>query len=408
MVVKSFEAVRVRVRLKIAQWPENLKAARSGNFMVWSVGSSAAGSDGQGALARYDSRQIGGQNMARFKWPAFDAIYDRMQSIPDGPERDRAVRRGDPALHRLHAVQVPRQPHRHRHELPASRRLPAPDLLAGMVALRRHRSERPAPETRVAPPASRSRRRAAAASRAWQPACRMNEPIRRDRRRNIVALLGLALAAGPRRARRGAALRAGSCRCAFVAAETGFDPAQISDLYSNTVTAHIFEALYHYDPLAVPLKIVPLTAAALPEVSSDFRTWTSACSPASSSPTTPAFGGRRRELVAADYVYSFKRYFDPATKSPGSREPERDRLRRPRRAAGASLARPRAVRLRHRGRRAEGARPLHAADPPARRRDRACWRRWRARRRSARWRARSSSSTATRSWRTRSAPALTA
>ncbi len=87
MVVKSFEAVRVRVQLKIAQWPENLKAARSGNFMVWSVGSSAAGSDAQGALARYDSRQIGGQNMARFKWPALDAIYDRMQSIPDGPER---------------------------------------------------------------------------------------------------------------------------------------------------------------------------------------------------------------------------------------------------------------------------------------------------------------------------------
>jgi ABC-type transport system substrate-binding protein len=30
----------------------------------------------------------------------------------------------------------------------------------------------------------------------------------------------------------------------------------------------------------------------------------------------PAFGGKRRELVAQDYVYSFKRMFDPATKSP--------------------------------------------------------------------------------------------
>jgi hypothetical protein len=33
-------------------------------------------------------------------------------------------------------------------------------------------------------------------------------------------------------------------RVAFNAAETGFDPAKISDIYSRTVTPHIFEALY--------------------------------------------------------------------------------------------------------------------------------------------------------------------
>ncbi|HSQ73001.1 MAG TPA: bicyclomycin resistance protein, partial [Rubrivivax sp.] len=32
-------------------------------------------------------------------------------------------------------------------------------------------------------------------------------------------------------------------RYAFQVAESGFDPAQISDTYSRTVTAHIFEAL---------------------------------------------------------------------------------------------------------------------------------------------------------------------
>jgi ABC-type transport system substrate-binding protein len=87
LVVKSLAAVGVRVKLKIAQWPENLKAARSGKYMMWSVGGSAAGSDGQGALARYDGRQIGGQNMSRFQRPEFDKLYDRMQEIPDGPER---------------------------------------------------------------------------------------------------------------------------------------------------------------------------------------------------------------------------------------------------------------------------------------------------------------------------------
>src|SRR5262245_63511112 len=31
-------------------------------------------------------------------------------------------------------------------------------------------------------------------------------------------------------------------RYAFPSAETGFDPAQVTDLYSNTVIAHVFEA----------------------------------------------------------------------------------------------------------------------------------------------------------------------
>ena len=51
---------------------------------------------------------------------------------------------------------------------------------------------------------------------------------------------------------------------AFEVAETGFDPAPLSDLYSRIVTAHIFENLYRYDHLARPFKIRPCTAAAMP------------------------------------------------------------------------------------------------------------------------------------------------
>ena len=47
-------------------------------------------------------------------------------------------------------------------------------------------------------------------------------------------------------------------RYAFPIAETGFDPPQLSDLYSRIVTANIFEALYGYDYLARPTKIVPV------------------------------------------------------------------------------------------------------------------------------------------------------
>lgn len=104
-------------------------------------------------------------------------------------------------------------------------------------------------------------------------------------------------------------------RYAFLIAETGFDPAQVSDLYSRIITAHIFEAPYTYDHLARPAKIKPLTAAAMPEVSSDFRTWTIKLKPGIYFDDDPAFGGKRRELVAQDYVYSLMRTADPTVKS---------------------------------------------------------------------------------------------
>ena len=104
-------------------------------------------------------------------------------------------------------------------------------------------------------------------------------------------------------------------RVAFNTAETSFDPVQISDLYSRTITPHIFEGLYRYDHLARPAKIRPLTAAALPEVSPDFTTWTVKVQPGIYFQDDPAFKGVKRELTARDYVYSILRTADPANRS---------------------------------------------------------------------------------------------
>ncbi|MGZ8254258.1 MAG: ABC transporter substrate-binding protein [Burkholderiaceae bacterium] len=105
-------------------------------------------------------------------------------------------------------------------------------------------------------------------------------------------------------------------RWAFNAAETGFDPAQVSDLYSNYVLSNIFEAPLQYDYLARPAVLRPRTAAAMPEVSSDFRQFTVRIRPGIFFQDDPAFKGQRRELTAADYVYQFKRVADPRWKSP--------------------------------------------------------------------------------------------
>ncbi len=105
-------------------------------------------------------------------------------------------------------------------------------------------------------------------------------------------------------------------RYAFPAGETGFDPARIVDLYSRIVTGHIFESLYTYDHLARPAKFRPALADGMPVHSEDFRTWTVKVKPGIYFQDDPAFNGKKREVVAADFVYAFKRIVDPANKSP--------------------------------------------------------------------------------------------
>ena len=129
--------------------------------------------------------------------------------------------------------------------------------------------------------------------------------------------LGRAVAAKPAQAASGAA-PAGLkvLRYAFEVAETSLDPVRVNDLYSRILTPHIFEGLYTYDHLARPVKIKPLTAAAMAAHSDDYRVWTARIRPGIFFPDDPAFKGKKRELVAQDYVYTWKRFADPANKSP--------------------------------------------------------------------------------------------
>ena len=127
------------------------------------------------------------------------------------------------------------------------------------------------------------------------------------------AIVMAALMAATALAQRDAPLK--TLRYAFPVAETSFDPAQISDLYSRTVAAGIFDAPLEFEYLARPVRLRPNTAAAMPEVSADHRTFTLRIQPGIYFDDDPAFGGNKRELTAADYVYSIKRHYDPRWKS---------------------------------------------------------------------------------------------
>ena len=135
--------------------------------------------------------------------------------------------------------------------------------------------------------------------------------IHRARRLAVAFALALAAAAPAHaQADAGKVLRA-----AFPVAETGFDPQAAGDIYSNAVNRVIFDTLYKYDHLARPMKLVPNTAVALPEITDGGRTWTMKVKPGIFFADDPAFKGRKRELVAADYVYAWKRILDPRMRS---------------------------------------------------------------------------------------------
>ena len=101
-------------------------------------------------------------------------------------------------------------------------------------------------------------------------------------------------------------------------AETGFDPAQASEIYSGAVIAAIMEPLLNFDYLARPVKVVPLTVKALPAVEDAGKRYTLNLRKGIYFAADPAFKGKRRELTAVDYVYAIERLVDPKNRSPNA------------------------------------------------------------------------------------------
>ena len=323
------------------KWPENLKAARAGK--LHDVARRLERRRARRRRTRSSAataRASGKGNLARFELPAFDALYEQLKRrCPTGPSAQALFDEAHALIVAYMPYKVPRAPHRHRHGYAVAGRLPPPPFWQRLVAVRRHRPRRRA----------QARRRHEAS------------PVRLAL---AAALLGGAL---PRRAgrRRGAEPTARRC-CATPSAiaETGFDPAQIRDLYSRIVTAHIFEAPYRYDHLARPVKVEPQhgggDAARCRPTSS---TWTIRIRPGIYFADDPAFKGKQRELVAAGL-----RLLLQALLRPGQQEPARTLDFEPEGILGLERAARRRRSTAKRpfdydraGRRPARARPLHAA-----------------------------------------------
>ena len=100
----------------------------------------------------------------------------------------------------------------------------------------------------------------------------------------------------------------------------GFDPAQAADQASIQAVGKVYEGLLQYAYWDRPYRVNPLLAAAMPEVSADGLVWRIRLRPGiffSDDPCFAATGGKGREVVAQDAVYSILRIADTKVGSGG-------------------------------------------------------------------------------------------
>ena len=105
-------------------------------------------------------------------------------------------------------------------------------------------------------------------------------------------------------------------RIAFLADVTGFDPQAGNDAYSGYVNNEMFDTMYVFDYYVRPFKIVGAIAESLPEISADGLTWKIKIRKGQHFSDDPVFKGKKRELIADDLIYSWKRLLDPKIRSP--------------------------------------------------------------------------------------------
>ena len=98
----------------------------------------------------------------------------------------------------------------------------------------------------------------------------------------------------------------------------GLDPVNAGDTYSSDEISRAYEGLLEYEYLVRPYELKPNLAESMPEVSEDGLTYTFKIKKGVLFHDNKCFpGGKGRELVAEDFVYSFKRLADLKNNSTG-------------------------------------------------------------------------------------------
>jgi ABC-type transport system substrate-binding protein len=85
---RSMDEIGLRITFRKAKWPDLLKEANNAKLMIWQLGGSAAMPDADTWLQSLYGPNDGEKgNLARFKLPEYDRLFDKARAMPDSPER---------------------------------------------------------------------------------------------------------------------------------------------------------------------------------------------------------------------------------------------------------------------------------------------------------------------------------
>ena len=100
----------------------------------------------------------------------------------------------------------------------------------------------------------------------------------------------------------------------------GLDPIFAEDVYSALESGMAYEGLLQYHYLKRPFQLTSNLAESMPEMTADHKTYTFKIKKGvlfQDDPCFKATNGKGRELVAEDFIYSFKRLADPKLHASG-------------------------------------------------------------------------------------------
>ncbi len=89
---RNLTAVGIRVEFVNQKFPDLIKMALAGQLQAWSVGNISTTPEGYQFLGLLYGGFAGLSNLARFKQPDYDRLYDQSRSLPDSPERTKLFR----------------------------------------------------------------------------------------------------------------------------------------------------------------------------------------------------------------------------------------------------------------------------------------------------------------------------
>jgi len=90
---RSADAIGLKVEFVKQKWPDLLKAARLGQLQMFTLGNISTTPEGFGFLGLLYGQNSGFSNLARFRLPEFDKLYEQARAMPDGPAREKVMQK---------------------------------------------------------------------------------------------------------------------------------------------------------------------------------------------------------------------------------------------------------------------------------------------------------------------------